>query len=112
MTERILFVNQVFSRISGMLLFPIGLFSIIAINYILKDNFYSFGFLLVCSLGILLLYFGVQPSSVRVSEDIGYSRIEWKGMFNIMGIIFTIIILFYWFYFHGHGELTGLFVDH
>lgn len=90
-----LFINQAFSRISGMILFPTAICVIIGINYTMRDNFYSIGLILVFGLGILLIYSGFQPSAVGISEDIGFSRIEWRGLFNILGILFSGISSFY-----------------
>ena len=95
----ILFVNELFSRISGVLLFPLVLFVAIGVNYTFRENFYSIGLILVCSLGFLLVYFGFQPGAVGISHDIGYPRIDWRGLFNVMGMLFTAIgslYLLYW----------------
>jgi len=94
----ILFVNELFSRISGVLLFPLVVFMIIGINYTFRENFYSIGLILVCSLGTMLVYFGFQPGAVGISEDIGFPRIEWRGLFNVIGILFTAIASFYLLY--------------
>lgn len=94
----ILFVNELFSRISGMLLFPLAILVIIGINYTIKEDFYSIGLLLVCSLGILLVYLGLQPGAVGVSKDIGFPRIDWRGLFNVMGMLFTAIASLYLLY--------------
>ncbi len=94
----ILFVNELFSRISGTLLFPLVIFVIIGVNYTFRENFYSVGLIIVCSLGLLLVYFGFQPGAVGTSTDIGYPRIYWRGLFNIMGILFTAIASFYLLY--------------
>ena len=51
----ILFVNELFSRISGILLFPLVIFIIIGVNYTFRENFYSVGLVIVCSLGFLLV---------------------------------------------------------
>ncbi|MFX1278966.1 MAG: hypothetical protein ACFFA3_06075, partial [Promethearchaeota archaeon] len=94
-----LLTNETFSRISGMILFPITVCIIIGINFTLKDNFYSIGLLIVFGLGFLLFFSGVLPDSVEVSEDIGFPRLEWRGLFNIMGILFsgiTSLYLIYW----------------
>ena len=94
----ILFINELFSRISGIILFPLVIFLIIGINLIIKENFYSIGLILVCSLGILLVYLGLQPGSVGISIDMGYPRIDWRGLFNVMGILFSAIASFYLLY--------------
>ena len=94
----ILFVNEFFSRFNGILLFPTALFIIIGVNYTFRETYYSIGLLLVCSLGALLFYFGFQPGAVGISTDIGYPRIDWRGMFNVMGMLFTAISTFYLLY--------------
>jgi len=94
----ILFLSELFSRISGMLLFPLALFIIIGINYTIKEDFYSIGLIIVCSLGFLLVYFGLQPGAVGISEDIGFPRFDWRGLFNIMGMVFSAIASLYLLY--------------
>jgi len=94
----ILFVSELFSRISGMILFPINIFLVISINFIFKETFYSFWLVLVCSLGPLFIYLGFQPGAVGISYDIGYPRIDWRGFFNVMGMLFTAIISLYLLY--------------
>jgi len=94
----ILFLSELFSRISGMILFPLALFVIIGINYTIKENFYSIGLILVCSLGILLVYLSLQPGAVGISKDIGYPRTDWRGLFNIIGMLFSAIASFYLLY--------------
>jgi len=94
----ILFLNELFSRISAMLLFPLALFVVIGINFTIKEVYYSFGLILVCSLGILLVYLGLQPGAVGISKDIGYPRIDWRGLFNVMGMLFSAIAALYLLY--------------
>ncbi len=95
----VLLSNEMFSRISGMILLPINIFVIIGVNLTLKENYYSIGLILVCSLGILLIYFGLQPGAVGISTEMGYPRIDWRGSFNVMGMLFQgilVIYLLYW----------------
>ena len=94
----ILFVNVLYSRLSGILLFPLVIFVIIGVNYTFRENFYSVGLVIVCSLGFLLVYFGFQPGAVGISSDIGYPRVDWRGLFNVMAIILTAIASFYLLY--------------
>ena len=90
-----LFLNEIFSRISGMILLPINIFLIIGINLTLKENYYSIGLVLVCSLGLLLVYFGLQPGATGISIQMGLPRIDWRGSFNVMGMLFTSIAAIY-----------------
>jgi hypothetical protein len=94
----ILFISGLFSRLSCVILFPVCNFLIIGINYTLKEKYYSFGLLVVFSLGILLIYFAFQPDSTYITNYLGYPRIEWNGLFNILGIIFTGICSMYLFF--------------
>ena len=94
----VLFSNEWFSRISGMILLPVNIFLIISVNFTLKESYYSIGLVLVCSLGILLVYFGLQPDAVGISIEMGHPRIDWRGSFNVMGILFSSITAVYFFY--------------
>jgi hypothetical protein len=94
----VLFSNEIFSRISGMILLPINIFVIISVNLTLKESYYSIGLILVCSLGILLVYFGLQPDAVGISIEMGYPRMDWRGSFNVMGMIFSSIVAIYMLY--------------
>jgi len=46
----------------------------------------------------LLVYFGLQPGAVGISLEMGYLRIDWRGSFNVMGILFTSISVIYMLY--------------
>ena len=94
----ILFISDLFSRLSCIILFPVSLLIIIGINFTLKEKYYSIGLLIVCSLGIWLIYLGAQPDAVEIKIYLGYPRIEWKGLFNIVGITFSGISSFYLFF--------------
>ncbi|MBY8990045.1 MAG: hypothetical protein KGD58_04750 [Candidatus Lokiarchaeota archaeon] len=94
----ILFISPFFSRISGIILLPLTLLVIISINYTFREDYYSLGLIIFCGLGVLLVYVGLQPDSVGVSTYLGYPRIDWRGLFNILGILFSGVVSFYLLY--------------
>jgi hypothetical protein len=94
----ILYINELFSRISGILLFPLCIFIVIGINFIFRENFNSIGLVLITGLGFLLVFTAFQPGAVGVSYDIGYPRMEWRGIFNVLGMSFSGIASFYLLY--------------
>ena len=94
----ILFTSKILSRINGMILFPLNIFAIIGVNLTFKERSYSIGLVLVFGLGFLLVYTGLQPGSVGISTYLGYPRMDWRGFFNILGILFSGIVSFYLLY--------------
>ncbi len=94
----ILFISTLVSRISGIILFPLVIFVVIGVNYTFRENFYSIGLIIICSLGVLLVYCGLQPGAVGISSDIGFPRVDWRGLFNVLGMLFSALASFYLFY--------------
>ncbi|MBN1214268.1 MAG: hypothetical protein JXA99_02385 [Candidatus Lokiarchaeota archaeon] len=85
----IIFNNEIFSRLTGMLMFPCVFFMIIAINYSLKDSYFSNSLLAIIALGSVLTYLGFQPNSVYF--DINNNIYRWSGAFLIITGIFNFI---------------------
>ena len=94
----ILFISGLFSRISGIMLLPLVIFVAIGVNYTFRDHFYSVWLIIVCSLGSLLVYFGIQPDAVWASGELGFPRMEWRGLFNVMGMLFSALASLYLLY--------------
>jgi hypothetical protein len=94
----LLILNIPLSIIEGFLNFPIALSLIIGVNYVLKENYNSFGFIVTFGLGILLLYVGFQPGAAEVQFQEGYFRIPWIGLFSLLTTILYMIIMGYIFY--------------
>ena len=95
----LLYVSKVLSIISGFTLIPLTLSLVIGITYILKENFYSLGFVIVIGLSILFIYIGFQPNAVDIQIQGGYIRLPWTGLFNDIGIILIAIseaYMLYW----------------
>ena len=93
-----LFVSNLFSRLTGLVLIPTVLCMIIGVNYTIRETYYSKGFVLVFGLGILFVSVGLQPNVTIPSTESGYLRMAWVGLFNIFGILFTVILVLYFFY--------------
>ena len=94
----LLFISEPISIISGFMLVPLALSMIIGVNYIIKDHFYSFGFLLAFGLSILFIYLGFQPGAIETRIQGGYVRLPWIGLFSYLGILIYALILGYLFY--------------
>lgn len=95
----LLYVSKLLSIITGFTLIPLTLSLVIGITYIIKENFYSPGFIIIIGLSALLIYLGFQPNAVDIQIQGGYTRIPWIGLFGDIGMILTIIseiYLFYW----------------
>jgi len=95
----ILYISKLLSIITGFILIPLTLSLVIGITYIIKEDFYSPGFLIVIGLSVLLIYLGFQPNAVDIQMQGGYIRLPWIGLFGNIGMILTIIseiYLFYW----------------
>ena len=95
----ILYVSKLLSIISGFILIPLTLSLVIGITYIMKENFYSPGFIIVIGLSVLLIYLAFQPNVVDIQVQGGYIRLPWIGLFGNIGMILTFIseiYLFYW----------------
>ncbi|GAH35805.1 unnamed protein product, partial [marine sediment metagenome] len=94
----ILFLSELFSRISGMILFPLALFVIIGINYTIKEDFYSIGLILVCSLGILDFIFS---SVLLITTIISYTSPKTKKITSLFYIRLSFFFVGLFMFFDG-----------
>jgi len=95
----ILYISKLLSIISGFILIPFTLSLVIGVTYILKEDFYSPGFVIVIGLSVLFLYLGFQPNAVNIQEQGEYIRLPWIGLFGNIGMILSAIggvYIFYW----------------
>jgi hypothetical protein len=93
-----LILNIPLSIIEGFLIVPIALSMIIGVNYVLKENYNSLGFILTFGLGILLIYVGFQPGATEIEFQVGYYRVVWIGLFGFLCLIFYLISMGYLLY--------------
>ena len=94
----ILFKNEFLARLSGVLLYLFLFILVISVNYFTKESFLSIGFCFICSLGLLVIYVSTQSDVVQLITNMGYSRLEWRGLFYILGILCNFLAIFYLFY--------------
>jgi len=94
----LLYISKLLSIVSGFILVPLTLSLVIGITYIIKENFYSPGFVIVIGLSVLLIYLGFQPNAVDIQIQGGYTRLPWTGLFNDIGMILTAISEVYMLY--------------
>jgi len=95
----IIFINGPFSRIHIMLVFPITFFFILFFNNMLKESYYTFGFIVSCCLGFLLVFLGTQPNAIKLVIEMGYEKYVPDGLFNITFITLYstfLTFLFFW----------------
>jgi hypothetical protein len=93
-----LFLNITIGLINGLILIPAALFTIIGVNYTLKESYYSTGLILTSGLAAIFIFTAFQPDAAAIVEESGYFRIKWLGLFGILGITFSGIIMCYLFY--------------
>jgi len=95
----IIFENGDFARIHIILVFPFTFFFILFFNNMLKESYYTFGFILSCCFGFLLIFLGTQPNAVKLVIVMGFEKYVPNGLFNITyNILYLLFIsyLFYW----------------
>ena len=92
----VIFENEPFYRIHIMLIFPFTFFFILFFNNILKESYYTFGLILTCCLGFLIIFLGTQPEIItRVVTEMGFERFVPTGLFNIVYNIFYLLFVIY-----------------
>lgn len=94
----IIFQSEAFARLHVILVFPITFFFILFFNNMLKESYYTFGFILSCCLGFLLIFMGTQPSAVTLVTEMGFEKYVSAGLFNITYIILFLLFLSYLFF--------------
>ncbi|MBY9007332.1 MAG: hypothetical protein KGD63_11300 [Candidatus Lokiarchaeota archaeon] len=94
----ILFKNEFLSRFSGVLLYIFLFVLVISVNYFTKESFLSIGFCVICSMGLLVIYVSTQSDVVQLITRLGYQRVEWRGLFNILCTLCNSLAIFYLFY--------------
>ena len=95
----ILYVSKLLGIITGFILIPFTLSLVIGVTYIIKESFYSPGFVIVIGLSVLLIYLGFQPNAIDIQIQGGYIRLPWTGLFGNIGMILSAVgggYIFYW----------------
>lgn len=93
-----LLLNEIIGLISGFILIPAALFIIIGINYTMRESFYSYGLILLSGLFFLFIYVGLQPGVIDIEYQSGYFRVRWLGLFGILAILITGVVMVYIFF--------------
>ncbi|MFW9989742.1 MAG: hypothetical protein ACFFC3_13900 [Candidatus Odinarchaeota archaeon] len=84
--------SEAFTRVNVILLFPVTFFFILFYNNISKESYYTFGLILACCLGFLLIFLGMLPNASHLEVEIGTERFVAFGFFDLINN--TIYILF------------------
>ncbi len=90
--------NGAFARIHIMLVFPFTFFFILFFNNMLKESYYTFGFIVSCCLGFLLIFLGTQPNAVKRITELGVEIYVPNGLFNIVDNIFYLLFISYFLF--------------
>lgn len=88
----IILKSEAFTRVNVILLFPVTFFFILFYNNISKESYYTFGLILTCCLGFLLIFLGMLPNASHLKVEIGTERFVAFGFFDLINN--TIYILF------------------
>ena len=94
-----LFLSTILARIYPLMLFPITMFFIIGVNFMIKESFNSIILIITFGAGVLLCYLAFQPDAVGFEFEGGYLNVNPVGMFEVLEDFFSfflIIPVFYW----------------
>ncbi|MFX1569531.1 MAG: hypothetical protein ACFFCV_14315 [Promethearchaeota archaeon] len=87
--------NGAFARIHIMLIFPFTFFFILFFNNMIKESYYTIGFILSCCLGFLLIFLGTQPNAVIQVMEQGVKKYIPSGLFSIINTMFYLLFIVY-----------------
>lgn len=76
-----------------------AIFTIMGVNYVLKESYMSLGLLIAISASSLLIYLAFQPGVVNIVHTNDYTTIRWQGLFSLMGdglVLYLDGYIFYW----------------
>ncbi len=94
-----IFGSILLNQIHTITIFFAALFTLIGINYTMKENFLSINLIPILCLGIPLVYLTFQPGMIVHSSEYGYPTIIWRDLLFIVGNIFQFYVacaVFYW----------------
>ncbi len=93
-----IFNIEILSRLFGIMIFPLTISLVLSINYLMRETYFSIGLIIVCCLGTLFLYVGIQPDSYNAMVYLRYAEISKIALFGYLFIIFIGIICYYFLY--------------
>ncbi|MFO7795488.1 MAG: hypothetical protein ACQERB_05870 [Promethearchaeati archaeon] len=94
-----LLLLKILAVVAFVLLFPLAIFAVMAVNYILKDTYFSFVLFILFATGPVLILLSIQSDSIiLVTEDIYiyYTTINWALISELFFIGVFGIYFFYW----------------
>ncbi len=94
----IILKSDIFARVHIVLIFPFTFFFILFVNNILKESYYTFGLIMVCCLGFLLIFLGTQPNAVQLVIEMGFEKYVPNGLFNMIHNVLYFIFIMYFFF--------------
>ena len=95
----ILFLNELLSRISAIIIFLSIASFVIGVNYIVTESFKSISLIIVCSLGAIMCYIAFQPGTVEFIVQMGAPNINSGDSLEFFGVLVQltgVIVLFIW----------------
>lgn len=93
----IIFKSEAFTRANIILIFPVTFFFILFYNNILKESYYTFGLILTCCLGFLLIFLGMLPNASHLKVELGSEKFAAFGFFDLINNIIYLIFIGYLF---------------
>ena len=94
-----LYLNLIMSVLGGYTAVLSTIFIILALNYLMKEEYYSISLIIAIILASLGFYLGTQPGAAAVEPGAGYLRVGWVGAFGLICDLSTLLfalIVFYW----------------
>ena len=94
-----LFLSTDLARLYPIMLFPISMFFIIGVNFMIKESFNSIILVIIFGAGILLCYLAFQPDAVGFEFEGAYLTVNPVGMFEVLEDFFSFFLImpvFYW----------------
>lgn len=92
-----LFMEPLFSRLSGMMNLCIAVALVLVVNYALNEYYPTFTLITLGGVGTLMFYLALQPDSVVPGFMGEYPTLQWAGLFRILCYLLSFFYLLYFF---------------
>ena len=93
-----LFLIEFLSVVSGVFVVLAVIFTVMGVNYTLKESYMSLGLLIAIAASSVLIYLAFQPGTVNIINSYDYVTVRWQGLFSLIGDGLVLYIEFYIFY--------------
>jgi len=89
----ILYLSEIFVKITGLILFPITVFFVIGVNYIVREKPNTLALVITCCLGVILCVNAYLPDAVIIEFEDKFLMINLDGWFKVIADTFQVIIV-------------------